>query len=114
MSKVINNRLKHLLHHLVSNEQNGFIKGRYIGNNTRLMFDFIDFADCHDKQSTLLSLNMCKVFDSLKWEFIFKIFECYGFGDNFMRFLKTVCNTPKCCIINNNHMSSFFEVSTGV
>ena len=29
ISKVINNRLKHLLHHLVSNEQNGFIKGRY-------------------------------------------------------------------------------------
>ena len=52
--------------------------------------------------------------DSLKWEFIFKIFECYGFGDNFMRFLKTVYNTPKCCIINNNHMSSFFEVSTSV
>ena len=79
------------------------------------MFDFIDYAaDCHDKQSTLLSLDMCKAFDSLKWEFIFKIFECYGFGDNFMRFLKTVYNTPKCCIINNNHMSSFFEVSTGV
>ena len=57
---------------------------------------------------------MCKAFDSLKWEFIFKIFECYGFGDNFMRFLKTVYNTPKCCIINNNHMSSFFEVLTGV
>ena len=31
-----------------------------------------------------------------------------------MRFLKTVYNTPKCCVINNNHMSSFFEVSTGV
>ena len=75
------------------------------------MFDFIDYADCHDKQSTLLSLDMCKAFDSLKWEFIFKIFECYGFGDNFMRFLKTVYNTPKCCIINNNYMSSFFEVS---
>ena len=50
------------------------------------MFDFIDYADCHDKQSTLFSLDMCKAFDSLKWEFILKIFECYGFGDNFMRF----------------------------
>ena len=45
---------------------------------------------------------------------IFKIFECYGFGDSFMRFLKTVYNTPKCCNVNNNNMSSFFEVSTGV
>ena len=85
------------------------IKGRYTGNNTRLMFDFIDYAYCHDKQRTLLSLDVCKAFDSLKWEFIFKIFECYGFGDNFMRFLKTVYNTPKCCVINNNNHVSFFR-----
>ena len=99
---------------LVSNEQNGFIKGRYKKNNTRLMFDFIDCANRHDKQSTLLSLDMCKTFDSLKWGFIFKIFECYEFGDNFIRFLKNIYHTQKCCIINNNHMSSFFKVLTGV
>ena len=107
--KVINNRLKYLLQHLVSNEQNGFIKTRYIENNARLMFNFIDYADCHDKQSTLLSLNMCKAFDSLKWEFIFKVFQCYEFGDNFIRCLKTVYNTPKCCIVNNKYMSFCFR-----
>ena len=78
------------------------------------MFDFIDYADCHDKQSTLLSLDMCKAFDSLKWKFICKVLECYRFGNNFLRFLKTVYNNPKCCIINNIYMCSFFEVSTGV
>ena len=114
ISKVINNRLKYLLHHLVSNEKNGFTKGRYIENNTRLMFDFIDYADCHNKQSTLLSLDMCKTFDSLKWTFISKVLECYGFGDKFLRFLKTVYNNPSCCIINNIYMCSFFEVPTGV
>ena len=77
------------------------------------MFDFIDYTDCHVKQSTLLFLDMCKAFDSLKWEFIFKVYECYRFGDNFVRFLETVYNTPK-YIINNNYMPSFFEVSTGV
>ena len=107
ISKVISNRLKHLFHCFVSNDPNGFIKGRYVGNKTRLMFDFIDYADCHDKQSALLSLDMCKAFDSLKLELIFKIFECYRFVDNFIRFLKTVYNTPKCCIINNNHVFIF-------
>ena len=78
------------------------------------MFNFINYADYYDKQSSLLSLDKYKTFDSFKWEFILKVFECYGFGDNFMRFLKTIYNTPKCCIIINNYMSSFFEVSTGV
>ena len=76
ISKFINNPQKNSLQHLVNNEQNEFIKDRYIGNNTRLMLDFIDNADCHDKQSTLLSLHMCKAFDCLKWKFIFKVFEC--------------------------------------
>ena len=44
----------------------------------------------------------------------FLVFESYGFGDNFVLFLKTVYNHPKCCVINNNYMSTFFEVSTGV
>ena len=59
------------------------------------MFDFIDYADCHDEQSTLLSLAMCKAFNSLKWKFSFKVFECYGSGDNFICYLKTIYNTPK-------------------
>ena len=92
ISKFINNRLKNILHYLVSNQQNRFIKGRYLGNITQLMFEFIDYVDCHDEQSTLLSLDMCKTVDFLKWKFIFKVFECYAFGDNFIRCLKTFYN----------------------
>ena len=62
------------------------------------MFDFIEHTVCQHEQSTLLSMGMCKTFDSLKWEFIFKAFRSYRFGDNYKRCLETVCNTPKCII----------------
>ena len=68
ISKVINNRLTSVLHSLIGNEQNGFIKGGYrpIGYNIRLLFDFIDCMDHNDDAGTLLSLDVCKAFDSLK------------------------------------------------
>ena len=59
------------------------------------MFEFIGYVDCHDKQSTLSSLDMCKAFDSLKWEFTFMVFEYYGFGNNFLRFFKNRLQYPK-------------------
>ena len=59
---------------------------RYMKNNTQLMFDCIDYADCYDEQSTTLSLDICaKLLDSLKWEFVLKVFESYGFGDKSIR-----------------------------
>ena len=66
------------------------------------MFNFVDYADYYNKLRPLLPLAMCKAFNSLNWKFIFKAFECNEFGDNFIRCLKTVYNTSKCSVINNN------------
>ena len=69
----------------------------------------------NDDPGTLLSLDMCEAFDPLKWDFIFKVFESYGFG-NYLNnnWLKTIYQFPKCRIINNNFLSQFFEILKGV
>jgi len=89
ISKVINNRLTTLLHDLIGPEKNGFVKGRYVGYNVRMMFDFMDYMDYQDPE-TLLSLDIQKAVDSLKWEFNFKMFKSFGFVNYFMNWLKTV------------------------
>ena len=45
IASTINNRMKSRLNALIEPGQNGFIKGRHIGDNIRLLFDVIDFAD---------------------------------------------------------------------
>ena len=59
IAKVINNRLWPLLPSLVSQDQSGFIKGRNIGDNIRLMFDIIDHANCKNYQVRCY-LSICK------------------------------------------------------
>ena len=39
---VIANRIKPILRNIISETQKGFLKGRYIGECTRLIYDLID------------------------------------------------------------------------
>ena len=111
---MINSRLCPLLLSLVSQDQSGFTKGRNIGDNIRLMFDIIDYANCKNVPGAVLSVDLQKAFDSLNWLFIFAMLRIYGFGDFLIRLIKMIYKEPKCCIINNNFLSSFFNVKRGV
>ena len=41
MSSVIANRLKSVLDKVISDDQKGFISGRFIGENIRLIYDIL-------------------------------------------------------------------------
>ena len=48
-SAVIANRIKPLLPFIISDTQKGFIKGRFIGENTRLLYDMMHYLEQHNK-----------------------------------------------------------------
>ena len=111
---MINNRLCPLLPSLVNQDQSGFIKGRHIIDNIRLMFDIIDYAKCKNVSGAVLFVDLQKAFDSLNWSFILAMLRIYGFGDFLIGLIKMIYKEPKCCITNNNFLSSFFNVKRGV
>ena len=54
-SASIANRLKTVLDKLISNGQSGFISGRYIGENTRLVYDLMQLVDENNIPGLLLN-----------------------------------------------------------
>ena len=52
-SKVIANRIKSVLQSIINESQTGFMKGRYIGENIRLIFELLDNTDEHNKPGLL-------------------------------------------------------------
>ena len=77
---MIINRICGLLPKLVNCNQSGFISGRNVSDNKQLMSDIIDYANRKKVPGAVLSIDLCKAFDSLKWSFIFEMLKLYGFG----------------------------------
>ena len=113
-AKSIANRLKPSLPNLINYDQTGFIKGRFIGENIRL----IDSVTCYAKDKNipglLLFLDFEKAFDTIEWSFIRKTFQHFGFGSSMLKWLNLFYCRPESCVLNNGWASDFFEIQRGV
>ena len=69
-AKALANRLKKVLPKLVNSDQIGFMKGRFIGENIRLIDRVINFAEVENIPGLLLFLDFEKAFDTVEWAFI--------------------------------------------
>ena len=113
LSKVLANRLKEVLKSLISEDQTGFVKGRYIGENIRMLLDLMEYMDETQTEGFLLSLDIEKAFDSIDHEFIFEALKAFGFGTNFIQWTKIIMKRGKSCAINNGYTSRYFELKRG-
>ena len=73
----IANRLKTVITKLINTDQSGFISGRYIGENTRLVYDLMQFVEEKNIPGLLLLVDFEKAFDSLSWAFIHKVLKFF-------------------------------------
>ena len=89
-AKVIANRIKEVLPNLISNDQTGFIKDRFIGENNRLVDNIINYASEKNIPGLLLFLDFQKAFDTLELSFIRKALSRYGFGPSIMHWFDTL------------------------
>ena len=84
-ASVIANRIKSVLDSIVHEDQKGFIAGRYIGENVRLIYDVL----LETKQQNIPGLFLCidfqQAFDSVSWKFILKTLDYFNFSPSTMK-----------------------------
>ena len=56
------------------------MKGSFIGENIRIVQDFIDYAKYDDIPSFLFLLDYEKAFDTVNWNFIARCLSFFIFG----------------------------------
>ena len=113
-AKVLANRLKRVLPKLVNSDQTGFIKGRFIGENIRLIDGIINFAAAKNIPGLLLFLDFEKAFDTVEWVFIKKTLELFNFGPSMIKWINICYNNIESCVINNGWSTEFFKLERGV
>ena len=97
LSKALAKRIEQHLPKLIHYDQTGFVNGRYIGQNIRLLSDIMEFSDSKKCQGIRLFVDFEKAFDTLEWSFISKTLEVFNFGNKFkngLMFFATVFKSP--------------------
>ena len=87
-TKAIANRVKGVISSLAHNSQTGFIKGRFIGENIRLLFEIIDNAEDENKPGLIFFSDFEKAFHSINHTFIISCLKHSNFVEDFIRLVK--------------------------
>ena len=113
-SAVIANRLKTVLPSIINECQKGFLKGRYIGENIRLIYDLLFYTNTNEIPGLILSIDYQKAFDSISWSFIENALTFFNFGNDIVKWFKTLYSDAKSNVHINGQYSSWFEIKRGV
>ena len=95
-------------------DQTGFIKGRYIGENIRLIIDIMEHTQSESMPGILVSLDFRKAFDSREWSFMMNALDIFNFGTSIKRWISTFYTNIESAAINNGFMTKWFRPSRGV
>ena len=107
-------RLQQILPTLIHPDQNGYIQGRFIGCSIRTIYDIIEFSQNEEYSNLITFIDYEKAFDNINWNFMIKALKSFGFGDNFIKWIKVMYKNVSSCIMNNGYSSEFFNLSKGV
>ena len=107
-SKVIATRFEKVLDLLISPDQTGFLKGRYIGQNIRLVNDVVEQTKIQNIRG-LVQLDFCKAFDTIEWSFIKRSLTPFNFGE----WVSTFYNNSESTVLNNGFCTTL-EACTAI
>ena len=113
-TKAIANRIKKFLPKIINCSQTGFIKGRYIGENIRLIQETIEMLEKENMAGLLFFADFEKAFDSIRHKYIITCLESFNFGTDIIKWVRYFYQGANSCVQNAGFMSNFFSISRGV
>ena len=114
LAHVLANRLKNVIEKFINTDQTGYIKGRFIGQNIRVIQDVIDLLENNNTEGGILVLDFRKAFDTVNHKFLKKTLESAKFGSSFIRWIDTMYNNAEACVTNNGWTSKPFFIGRGI
>ena len=114
LTRVLANRLQKVLPSIISQDQQGYIKSRYIGNNIRQISDVIQYCEDENIEGALLFLDFRKAFDTIELDFLYKVLKKYNFKPMFTRWISSLYKNIYSTILNNGWISRTFSLTRGL
>ena len=114
ITKSYANRLSLVLPHILSEAQGAYVPDRDISFNNRIIKSAQKYAQEHNKDYCLVSLDAKKAFDSVSHSYLKRVMEAYQFPAEFIKVFNTVYSNNYASVQVNGHLSSPFKLERGV
>ena len=112
-STIISNRIKSTLENLINPDQTGFISNRFLGENTRLLLDTMNYCEQNSVGGLLVVVDYAKAFDTIEWSFIEFCLELFNYGTFIKNAVKLLQKNSFSKIEQNGHFSARIQLSRG-
>ena len=83
---------------LVSENQSAYVNNRFISKSGKLISDILEITDSLQVDDLLMTIDIEKAFDSVNQFFLTSILKRYGFGDDFIKWIKTLLKNQESCL----------------
>lgn len=115
LAKVLAARLKKFIPDLVKETQTGFVSGRYIGENIRMVLDIIEsMENDRNGEGLLLTLDFESAFDTIGFDFLFAALRYKNFGPVFIQAVQTLYRGASSEAMNNGFISGRIPMGRGI
>ena len=114
LSHILADRIHQTIDKIIHTDQNGYIKGRFIGCNIRTILDMIEYSQLEEDSNLITFIDYEKAFDNIEWNFMKKSLKAFGFNNRFIDWINTLYKEIGSCIMNNGFTSTFFPITKGI
>ena len=112
-SSIVAKRIKSTLNQIINPDQTGFISNRFIGENSRLLFDTLCRCENADTPGMLIIVDYAKAFDTIEWGFIDHCLGQFGFSSFIRKAVKLLQTNSFSRVEQNGYLSEKIPLSKG-
>ena len=114
IKKVLSTRIKDVLPFLISSNQTAYVKNSFTSESGRLISDILEILNSLALEGFLVTVDIEKAFDSVNDCFLLHILRKFGFGIDFVSWIKTILNSQESCIINGGKTAKYLKLEKDV
>ena len=114
LTKIIAKRIEKVWPKIINPNQTGYVKGRFIGENIRLIQDVMFLTKNVNIPRIAIFLDFRKAFDTIEWNYLLSALRLFNFGPDIQRWIEAIYHNASSCVLNNDHASPFFQLHRGI
>ena len=106
LAKLLALRLENVLPEIISQDQNGFIKGCHLFYNVRTLLNTISMGHSSSFPEVIISLDAEKAFDRVEWGYLSEVLRRFSFGETFISWINLLYSSLMARVHTNHDRST--------